>query len=219
MCYLPDEAGDGLHVHEQQADMPGSGRTIPTLAYGYASQAQGPVVIVLHAIFGPGSFERDVARRLAQAGFAVLLPDLFCREGPLAEPSFEAALARNSRHHAPRAMEDIAVIVRHLSETGRPVGLIGFCLGGTYALLAATRLPLVKASGCTMAFRSTPVHRPTIRTTPSTKLTSYRCRCSVSLEQPISSSALSMCKPTRRRQAPRVNQLTSRFFRTRATRS
>ena len=146
MCYLPDEAGDGLHVHEQQADMPGSGRTIPTLAYGYASQAQGPVVIVLHAIFGPGSFERDVARRLAQAGFAVLLPDLFCREGPLAEPSFEAALARNSRHHAPRAMEDIAVIVRHLSETGRPVGLIGFCLGGTYALLAATRLPLVKAS-------------------------------------------------------------------------
>ena len=125
MCYLPDEAGDGLHVHEQQADMPGSGRAIPTLAYGYASQAQGPVVIVLHAIFGPGSFERDVARRLAQAGFAVLLPDLFCREGPLAEPSFEAALARNSRHHAPRAMEDIAVIVRHLSETGRS-GSSGF---------------------------------------------------------------------------------------------
>jgi carboxymethylenebutenolidase len=146
MCYPTDETEDGPRIYEQQTDLPGSGRTIPTLTYGYDPQAQGPVVIVLHAIFGPGSFERDVGRRLAQAGFAALLPDLFCREGPLAEPSFEAALARNSRHNAPRAMEDIGVMVRHVSETGRPVGVIGFCLGGTYALFAATRLPLVKAS-------------------------------------------------------------------------
>lgn len=146
MCYPTDQTDDGLRRHEQQTDMPGSGRTIPTLTYGYEPHARGPVVIVLHAIFGPGSFERDVGRRLAQAGFATLLPDLFCREGPLTEPSFEAALARHSRHNARRAMADIAVMVRHISETGRPVGVVGFCLGGTYALFAASRLPLLKAS-------------------------------------------------------------------------
>ena len=146
MCYPDEGTASAPFIHEQQIDMPGSGRTIPTFVYGYDPQAQGPVVILIHTIFGPGSFERDVGRRLAQAGFATLLPDLFCREGSLPDTSFEAMMARNSRHNVPRVMEDIGVMVHHLSESGRPVGIIGFCLGGTYALFAATRFPSVKAS-------------------------------------------------------------------------
>jgi len=145
MCHPVDDSVIFSDNSEQQIDMPGSGRTIPTYAYGYDSQDRKSVVLIIHDIYGTNPFYRDMGRRIADQGFTALLPDLFCREGALSENSRVAALARASRHSFPVAIEDIRAIVDSLSQEGHNVGLIGFCMGGTLTLLSATRLPEVKA--------------------------------------------------------------------------
>jgi carboxymethylenebutenolidase len=130
---------------EQLIEVPGSDLAIPTYAYNYAAQETRPVLIVLHDIYGPNQFYRDTCARLAEEGFAVLLPDLFVRQGALSENSMQAAFARSSRHSFPLALDDIAALAGHLHQTGRSVGLLGFCMGGTLTMLAASRLQTLKA--------------------------------------------------------------------------
>ena len=145
MCHPVDESVIFSDNSEQRIEIPGSGRTIPTYAYGYSSQDRKPVVLIIHDIFGANPFYRDMGKRLADQGFAALLPDLFCREGALSENTREAAFARGSRHSFPVALEDIRAMVDKLSQEGHNVGLIGFCMGGTLTLLSAGRIPEVKA--------------------------------------------------------------------------
>lgn len=146
MCHPVDESISYSDSSEQQIELPGSGRTIPTYAYGYQTHTPRPTVVIAHDIHGPNPFYRDMARRLATAGFTALLPDLFCREGALTSHSREAVMGRASKHSFPTAIEDLRAIASHLSGEGRKVGLIGFCMGGTLALLAASRIPQVQAS-------------------------------------------------------------------------
>lgn len=108
-----------------------------------------PGVLVLHDINGPNDFYRDLARRLATAGFAALLPDLFHRLEPLAEPTREAARARGAQLDQTQALADIHAALIWLGEHGATtgqVGTVGFCMGGTLVMLAAARDPLPAAS-------------------------------------------------------------------------
>lgn len=148
MCHQSEDvAGYGV-PEERQVEFAGSGQSIPAYTYGYDPRAERPkpTVIILHDVFGAGTFYRDMGKRLADAGFAVILPDLFVREGPLANHSREAAFARSGKHSFPVAIEDIRAIVDTLTTEGRSVGVIGFCMGGTLALLAASRIPQLKAA-------------------------------------------------------------------------
>ncbi len=108
-----------------------------------------PGVLVLHDINGPNDFYRDLARRLAAAGFTALLPDLFHRLEPLAEPTREAARARGAQLDQIQTLGDIHAALIWLGEheaTSGQVGTIGFCMGGTLAFLAAAREPLPDAT-------------------------------------------------------------------------
>src|ERR1700716_3903698 len=57
----------------------------------------GAGVLVVGDVFGRTAFYEDLAGRLALAGFTALLPDYFFRQGPLPEPTREAALARREK--------------------------------------------------------------------------------------------------------------------------
>ncbi|HLI05017.1 MAG TPA: dienelactone hydrolase family protein [Ktedonobacteraceae bacterium] len=146
MCHQSEDVAGYNVPAEQQLEFAGSGQTIPAYAYGYKQGEPQPTVIVLHDIFGANKFYRDMGQRLAEAGFAAILPDLFVRQGPLAQNSPQAAFARSGQHSFPVALEDIRAIVDKLSSEGRNVGFIGFCMGGTLALLADARIPQLKAA-------------------------------------------------------------------------
>ena len=148
MCHQSEDVAGYSVPAEQQMEFAGSGQPIPVYTYGYDPRAEKPksAVIILHDIFGASKFYRNMGQRLADAGFAVILPDLFVREGPLGKNTREAAFARSSQHSFPVALEDIHAIVDTLSAEGHNVGVIGFCMGGTLALLAASRIPQIKAS-------------------------------------------------------------------------
>jgi carboxymethylenebutenolidase len=98
-----------------------------------------PGVVVLHELFGQDDVARRQADRLAAAGYLALLPDLFSDGGALRclKATFAALKAQRGW-----AFQDIEASRTWLAEqrdcTGR-VGVIGFCMGGAFALLAATR--------------------------------------------------------------------------------
>ena len=98
-----------------------------------------PGVVVLHEAFGLNDDIRQQADRLAAAGYLALAPDLYSAGGAARclRATFRAAMSGRGK-----AFDDIETARAWL--TGRDdstgnVGVIGFCLGGGFALLTASR--------------------------------------------------------------------------------
>lgn len=96
-----------------------------------------PAVVMVHEVFGIDENMQAQITRLAQAGYVVLMPDLYSRGG------MRKCLTSTSRSLSSgngQAFEDIEVAKKHLldlEETTDKVGVIGFCMGGGFALLLA----------------------------------------------------------------------------------
>ena len=126
-----------------------SGELLPGLLALPEGTSRGSVLVV-NDVFGRSPFYENLSRRLAVAGFTALAPEYFFREGPLAEPTREAAMERRQRLDHARTVEDLDAALGWLqAETGAKgrLGTIGFCMGGTFVLqLAARREDLATVS-------------------------------------------------------------------------
>lgn len=101
------------------------------------SDAPSPGVVLIHDVWGLSDHTRDLARRLAREGFAVLALDLYRRE---AQVKIENPGAWMRQLSDPQALADVQEAVDRLRagpSRGRRVGVMGFCMGGMYALMAA----------------------------------------------------------------------------------
>ena len=105
-----------------------------------------PVVIVVQELFGVTDGIREIADGLARAGYVAVAPDLFWRFSPgimLSEHSkedWQTALGYYQRLDLDLAVADLAAVAelaRGLPESTGKVGIMGFCLGGLLAFLAA----------------------------------------------------------------------------------
>ena len=107
-----------------------------------------PGLIVCAEAFGVNSHMRALADRYAAMGFTVIVPDVFWRIEPDMElPYTEEGLKRASenlalfdRDHGVADIRRTIDALRAMPECNGKVGIIGFCIGGALAYLAAARL-------------------------------------------------------------------------------
>ena len=98
-----------------------------------------PGVVIVHDVFGLNEDARNITDRFATAGYLALTPDLYSRGGFVrcVKTVFQELAAAKGR-----AFDDLDAARGHLA--GRPdctgkVGVVGFCMGGGFALVGATR--------------------------------------------------------------------------------
>jgi carboxymethylenebutenolidase len=119
------------------------------------ASGSGPGLVLFQEIFGVGPYIRAVADRLAGLGYVVGAPDLFWRiernwEADHDEAGLQASMGMIEKFDFASGVADaVAAVekVRSLPEVSGGTGVIGFCLGGTFAwLMAAVAQPDVAVS-------------------------------------------------------------------------
>ena len=122
-------------------------------ASGYLAlpeSGSGPGVIVVQEWWGLDSGIKEMADRLAEAGFVALAPDLY--RGELAgHTEMDKAGELMTSLPADRAARDMSGAVDYLYDldatTGSGIGVMGFCMGGLFTfVLAALRPDKIKAA-------------------------------------------------------------------------
>jgi len=120
---------------------------------GYRADPSGApkgAVVVIQEIFGVNHHIRSVCDRLADEGYVAIAPAIFDR----IEPGFtsgyspdEIAIARKfvANPDWPAMLRDTQAAIDAVKSIG-PVGIIGFCLGGSIAYAAATKLSGLSAA-------------------------------------------------------------------------
>jgi len=118
-------------------------------------QTRGGIVLI-HHLPGYDRWTKEVARRFAVDGYDVVVPNLYSREAPGADPDDAAATAR-AQGGVPdeRLIGDVDGVVGHLRRlptSNNNVVVMGHCSGGRQAVLAACNLELQGAIDCYGAF-------------------------------------------------------------------
>ena len=128
-------------------------------AFAACPEAPGPFPAIILYMDAPGIREelRNQARRIAKAGYFCLLPDLYYRLGTI-------------RFDVPRRNDAMSVVIRGAMKSltnaaladdtagmlafldaqehvkAGPMGCVGHCMSGPFALVAAARFPRMKAA-------------------------------------------------------------------------
>lgn len=110
-------------------------------------------LVVIQEIFGVNSHIRNVCDRFAAQGYASVAPALFDRYQPNFESGYSPAEIEYARGYIQKAdmgkmLADTQAAIDSLQSVGK-VGIVGYCLGGSIAFLAACRL---KGLACAIGY-------------------------------------------------------------------
>lgn len=114
-----------------------------------------PGLVMIPEIFGINLPLREMAARYATEGFAVLVLDIFSRmerdvDLDYDDPGHAKGRALHKAFDYATGVKDLQAGITHLRglpECNGKVGVVGFCLGGTMAYLAASRTDADAAVG------------------------------------------------------------------------
>jgi carboxymethylenebutenolidase len=107
-------------------------------------------IVVIQEIFGVNHHIRAVCDRFANAGYAAIAPSIFDRIEPNFQSGYSPAEIEVARKFV--ANPDFAAMLRDTQaaidalKSAGPVGIVGFCLGGSVAYAAATKLSGLSAA-------------------------------------------------------------------------
>jgi carboxymethylenebutenolidase len=101
-------------------------------------------VVVIQEIFGVNHHIRSVCDRFAAEGYVAVAPALFDRQVKDFQSGYSPEEIEKARKFVANPdwdamLRDTQAAIDSLNGVG-PIGIVGFCMGGTIAFLAATRL-------------------------------------------------------------------------------
>ena len=114
-----------------------------------AKQEARAGLIVFQEAFGVNSHIRAVADRFAEAGYAVIAPELYHRSAPEFEGKYEniAPAIALARRLTPAGLEhDVCATYDFLQQSaGDKIGCVGYCMGGRVSFVANVTVRLKAA--------------------------------------------------------------------------
>ncbi len=116
--------------------MPANGKNLPT-------------VLVVQEIFGVHEHIKDVARRLAKAGYLAVAPELYARQGDVSKaPNIDAIRPIVAKVPDAQVMADLDATADWAAKNGgdaNKLGITGFCWGGRIVWMYAAHNQKLKA--------------------------------------------------------------------------
>ncbi len=129
-----------IRAEAVSVNLPGSASMTAYLARPEGAEGV-PGVVVIHELFGLNDNIREIARRFAAAGYAALAVDLFSPHGNrnlCLMRMFADLLLRPLDNRGIRELQASVSWLQDRPEVNREqVGVIGFCMGGGYAVALA----------------------------------------------------------------------------------
>lgn len=109
-----------------------------------------PAVIVIQEWWGLNDHIKDVASRFAREGYVAVAPDLYSRQGNKVTANPDEAGQLMMSLNKKDGVADLLAVVAHLKQApginGERIGVVGFCMGGSYALLLPCHSTDIKAA-------------------------------------------------------------------------
>ena len=117
------------------------------------ARTPAPGLVLLPEVFNTNPHIRSVADGYAAEGFVVLAPDVYWRQEPGCYAAYtdegrakvQALRAQLDTDQFTKDLGDVVASLRGRKDCTGKVGVMGFCLGGKFTYLAATRLPIEAA--------------------------------------------------------------------------
>ncbi|MCL2639849.1 MAG: dienelactone hydrolase family protein [Phycisphaerales bacterium] len=131
-----EQRDDGREVTYRSADA-----DIRALLFTPKTATPTPAIIIVHDIFGMTPFIKSQAENFAKQGYTVLLPNLYSRLPNSGEPyDSNTAWAAYNKTRDRQIMDDLSASIEYLQGQGhakRPLGIVGYDMGGSFAMLMA----------------------------------------------------------------------------------
>ena len=133
-------------IIEQRVEVPTAGGASFRARLVRPEAPNGRGLVLLHTMFGINDMFRGFCREYADQGYSVLAPDLFWRFGETVDLDYSPENYQKGHGYVERlqmelSLEDVAASIRYLRRFDPPsakVGLVGYCMGGSVAVAAAT---------------------------------------------------------------------------------
>jgi carboxymethylenebutenolidase len=137
-------------IRETTVQYPSGSVTMKAFVAAPQTKEKRPAVIVIQEWWGLTDHIKDIARRYAAEGYVAIAPDLYSRLGhALTTDAGEAGKLMNTLKQED-GLTDLNATVAYLTSVpevdGARIGVTGFCMGGSYALMLPCVNPAIKAA-------------------------------------------------------------------------
>jgi carboxymethylenebutenolidase len=137
-------------IRETMVQYPSGNVTMKAFVAAPQTKEKRPTVIVIQEWWGLTDHIKDIARRYAAEGYVAIAPDLYSRLGyALTTDAGEAGKLMNTLKQED-GLNDLNATVTYLKSVpevdGTRIGVTGFCMGGSYALMLPCVNPAIKAA-------------------------------------------------------------------------
>ncbi len=107
----------------------------------------GPGLLIIQEIFGVNEHIKAVCDQYASDGFVAVAPDIFWRDKPLTDLSYDSESVKIGKnlysnlniHLAASDLQRTVEAIRHIPSCNGKVGSVGFCMGGLLSYVSAAR--------------------------------------------------------------------------------
>lgn len=142
----------GESIRDTMVEYPSEGVTVRAYVAAPRTNGRRPGIIVVQEWWGLDDHVKDIARRLAGEGYVAVAPDLYSRLQhevvPISNPTRAGELMGKLKQED--GLKDLNATVAYVKSAPEVdparIGVVGFCMGGSYTLMLPCVNPDIKAA-------------------------------------------------------------------------